>query len=212
MCTAGVQPRISAFPGVSWVQALCLEGYLSSPTSFPPRSLPPAAPAPSQVAPLFSNLTHRRVRPPSPAPTSLSPRAPRPSTPPRDPAPPLHPTPPRAPVPHLSRRRPRLPATSASLLHPRPSGARSKLRPSLRSSGSGRRLRVTPAAAGSADPEGAAAGGCDARGGGACSSSPHSDMSRAGDPATAAAPAGRIAHFPLAPSLVAAPRRQGRKD
>ncbi|TKC49093.1 hypothetical protein EI555_002655 [Monodon monoceros] len=37
-------------------------------------------------------------------------------------------------------------------------------------------------------------------------------MSRAGDPATAAAPAGRIAHFPLAPSLAAAPRRQGRKD
>ena len=64
----------------------------------------------------------------------------------------------------------------------------------------------------SCGPEGAAAGGCETRDGGACSSSPQSDMSRAGDPAMAAAPAGRIAHLPLAPSLAATPRRQGRKD
>jgi hypothetical protein len=75
---------------------------------------------------------------------------------------------------HLSRRRPRLPASSASRRQPRPSGARSKLSLSLRSSGSRRRLRVAPAGRANDGPEGAAEGG------GACSGSPHSDMARAG--------------------------------
>lgn len=158
-----------------------------------PHPFPPAAPAPL-ARPRGSPTLHRRVRP--------SPRRPPPHPAPHDPPPP------GVPGPHLSRRRPRLPATSASLLHPRPSGARSKLPLSLRSSGSGRRLRVAPAAAGSGGPEGAAGGGDEVRGGGACSSSPHSDRSRAGDPKPAAAPVGRIARLPLAAAL----RRQGRKD
>lgn len=77
---------------------------------------------------------------------------------------------------HLSLRRPRLPASSASCLQPRPSGARSKLSLSLRSSGSGRRLRVAPAGGALGGPEGAVEGGCTAGGSEACSGCPHSDM------------------------------------
>lgn len=77
---------------------------------------------------------------------------------------------------HLSRRRPRLPATSASCRQPRPSGARSKLSLSLRSSGSGRRLRVAPAGGEIEGPGDAVGGCCTARGGEACSGCPHSDM------------------------------------
>lgn len=170
------------------VQSLRLESNSGSPTPShwrpPHHSRGPEAPQPSIAA------------------SAPARGAPRPSPPH------VTPPPPGVPGPHLSRRRPRLPATSASLLHPRPSGARSKLPLSLRSSGSGRRLRVAPAAAGSGGPEGAAVGGDEVRGGGACSSSPHSDRSRAGDPKPAAAPAGRIARLPLAAAL----RRQGRKD
>lgn len=77
---------------------------------------------------------------------------------------------------HLSLRRPRLPASSASCLQPRPSGARSKLSLSLRSSGSGRRLRVAPAGGALGGPEGAVGGGCTAGGSEACSGCPHNDM------------------------------------
>lgn len=142
-----------------------------------------------------------------------------PALPPVPPALRTHPPPKSGPrdlapaprAPHLSRRRPRLPASSASLRQPRPSGARSKLPLSLRSSGSGRRLRVALPGVGSGSPEGGTRGSCEAGGDGARGGSPHIGRSRAGDAATAADPAGRIAvsapaHLPLA---ARSPRRRG---
>lgn len=168
------------FPGLK----LSLQGYRSAPRVLSSGLLPHQGPL--HVLCGHGVLPHQpRSSHPSAHRTALA-RAPRSSPPSRATAPALQ-------APHLSRRRPRLPATSASLLQPRPSGARSKLPLSFRSSCSGRRLMVALPGAGSGGPEGVTRGSCGAGGDRACCGSPHCGISRAGDPATAAAPAGRIA-------------------